>query len=325
MRGGGGEKGKHPYYRTDNSQGIFSCTLCGFTLVELLVVIAIIGVLIALLLPAVQAAREAARRMQCSNNVRQLSLSVHNFADANKQKIPAMANGVYKNASGDYEGWYGPMTLLLPYMELTALFESYTKNGRNQSNGNLAPFLCPSMLTKDKTQCSGSDSVSNYLFSVGFNQASSADPAIKAAPEWANGKKAGYWCEFWWQDGCGDATKPARIQGDLVVPDGTSNTVIFYEGALIGGNNDTERNNITLNGSRPSIAIACTADKLPKSTKDYGTPNYWGNCDGANSRHTSGVNCGLGDGSVRFVSFSVNASAWISASTVEGGEAKSLP
>lgn len=59
----------------------------GFTLVELLVVIAIIGILVGLLLPAVQAAREAARRMQCSNNVKQISLSVHNF-ESGFRKLP---------------------------------------------------------------------------------------------------------------------------------------------------------------------------------------------------------------------------------------------
>ena len=75
----------------------------GFTLVELLVVIAIIGILVGLLLPAVQAAREAARRMQCSNNLKQLALSIHNYESANRAFPPGSIvprlNGTYPPAS----------------------------------------------------------------------------------------------------------------------------------------------------------------------------------------------------------------------------------
>jgi len=84
-----------------------------FTLVELLVVIAIIGILIALLLPAVQAAREAARRMQCSNHLKQIGLAVHNFHDARKGVPPA-------GLRIDYAGFW---VLIYPYLEQQALYE----------------------------------------------------------------------------------------------------------------------------------------------------------------------------------------------------------
>ena len=95
----------------------------GFTLVELLVVIAIIGILIGLLLPAVQAAREAARRMQCTNNLKQLSLSVHNFHDVNKYFPPICQN----NSKFSRISW---MMMILPYIEQNAVWEEYASGGR---------------------------------------------------------------------------------------------------------------------------------------------------------------------------------------------------
>ena len=101
--------------------------MAAFTLVELLVVIAIIGILIALLLPAVQAAREAARRMQCTNHLKQIGLAVHNFHDSRNALPPACIGVGFTNAAGDGERWNRATIwpLLYPYMEQTALYEIY--------------------------------------------------------------------------------------------------------------------------------------------------------------------------------------------------------
>ena len=105
----------------------------GFTLVELLVVIAIIGVLMALLLPAVQAARESARRSQCSNNLKQIAIAAHNFHDVYLKFPPGMlaalpnnnpANGYNQNT----DQGVGPIASLLPYLEQTPSRELILKN-----------------------------------------------------------------------------------------------------------------------------------------------------------------------------------------------------
>jgi len=131
----------------------------GFTLVELLVVIAVIGILIALLLPAVQQAREAARRIQCSSNIKQIALAVQNYESSNK-KLPAA--GTYDDPSEAlYDDWYPRINLksgtnyswivaLLPYIEEQALYDQFdfkrkvTENATNPQAVQPGMLLCPS-------------------------------------------------------------------------------------------------------------------------------------------------------------------------------------
>ena len=107
----------------------------GFTLVELLVVIAIIGVMVGLLLPAVQAAREAARRMSCSNNMKQLGLGLHNYHAA-YNTFPAGVRGGNAGGGGNQEGWGFPFWIgLLPFIEQQSLSERLVLAGTAHPNG----------------------------------------------------------------------------------------------------------------------------------------------------------------------------------------------
>jgi prepilin-type N-terminal cleavage/methylation domain-containing protein len=119
----------------------------GFTLIELLVVIAIIGVLIALLLPAVQSAREAARRMQCTNNLKQIGLALHNYHDTHG-RFPLGSTQV-ATPVGPYRQPF--LTALMPFLEQRALYESYnyhlsfqTENNATTRTYRVGVFDCPS-------------------------------------------------------------------------------------------------------------------------------------------------------------------------------------
>jgi prepilin-type N-terminal cleavage/methylation domain-containing protein len=127
---------------------------CGFTLVELLVVIAIIGVLVALLLPAVQSAREAARRMQCTNNLKQLGLALHNFHDTNKA-FPAANQELSTNPALTPKWTCNWTAHILPYIEQQSVFQIYRFDrtwddaATNSAVGGairtkIKGFICPS-------------------------------------------------------------------------------------------------------------------------------------------------------------------------------------
>ena len=124
----------------------------GFTLIELLVVIAIIAVLVALLLPAVQQAREAARRVQCKNNLKQIGLALHNYHDA-FNRLPITT---YVSPVNEWAARAGIFVRLLPYIEQQALSDKFNMQVGNQFNhpwtGEIVPsYSCPSEPNTTKT------------------------------------------------------------------------------------------------------------------------------------------------------------------------------
>ncbi len=142
----------------------------GFTLVELLVVIAIIGVLVALLLPAIQQAREAARRAQCSNHLKQWGLATLNYESARRRFGP----GIVDNDQDYRDGQHSGLVYLLPYVEENGLYQQYDLEADWKSPGNLRvaavrieTLLCPSNASAVVDDGGVPGAPTDYAFSKG--------------------------------------------------------------------------------------------------------------------------------------------------------------
>jgi len=215
----------------------------GFTLIELLVVIAIIAVLISLLLPAVQSAREAARRAQCVNNLKQMALACHNY-ETGQGSFPmgnrAFADLNQANACGDYYG-YSAFAYILPFMEQGAGFSSYNFNVKGDNapayaitspnltagQQQISSYICPSdqpIAGLDPTTYHTPRNQSSYGMSRGQQENIYFNWAVTAFPD--PGQPYYQNCNYGGGDGMFGPESSIKISS---VTDGTSNTFFFGE------------------------------------------------------------------------------------------------
>lgn len=305
----------------------------GFTLVELLVVIAIIGVLVGLLLPAVQAAREAARRMQCSNNMKQIGLSLHNYHDTFGQ-LPAGSLGLLNAAGTTYNGhgwtWQAG---ILPYIEQGSLYEAVQgPDGMGNEMGDqnsgkplvvresiVSVFWCPSQPdVSNGTQKNGYQP-SNYNGNMGTRIGNGNDNCIctgVATP--AEMRTAAWGC----MNGNGVFYVESRTRFRDVI-DGLSNTIFVSEvpdsgGDVLGGfGAGCDRRAIFATGADGNPPNEMTEYLIAAEGND---PINGGAEEASGSWHVGGATFAMGDGSVRFLSENMDMKTYQAISTRAGGE-----
>ena len=293
----------------------------GFTLIELLVVIAIIAVLISLLLPAIQSAREAARRLQCTNNLKQIGLAVHNYMDA----YGVMPQGGYFNPSDPNLSWmHGCLIGLCPFMEQSNVYNAFNSSLRYYEfpdndtvmAAKISTLWCPSdpdiqqgnnYFTQNAPGLPGASvAILRWFDQLPCQRGAVAEPASRRQsadrPQLRSGQ--GQRSGGHLHDG---ATTIASIT------DGTSNTFLFGEG-FFGRLTQDEQNNWHwwIAGNYGDTIQTTTYPPNPQVNLNLGDPVAFPNGAGiviisATSNHPGGVNFGFCDGSVRFIKNTINS------------------
>lgn len=333
----------------------YSSSRSGFTLIELLVVIAIIGILVSLLLPAVQSARASARRIQCTNNLKQLGLALHNHEDVHRE----FPSGVIRQKWDQQPTWsaghwaWGVFANLMPYIEQNNLHDqihldkpllgapptfAILTEHRDLVNKTVSLYLCPSDF---ETVLDDRYRPVNYVGCLGTGV---------ATPTQAAGTVIDADGVFY----ANSRTKPRDIT------DGLSNTIAFSETTIGPGRPGSDGYVSSAPPTNPedvwSALMPWEHSAISESACDGATAfgvtrgNSWAatshlsglfntylppNSDrsdcmihfsfrpgwvAARSRHPGGVNVALTDGSVRFVGDPIDLSLWRSLSTRDGGE-----
>jgi prepilin-type N-terminal cleavage/methylation domain-containing protein/prepilin-type processing-associated H-X9-DG protein len=341
-----------------------SSTRTAFTLIELLVVIAIIAILIALLVPAVQKVRDAAARVQCQNNLKQLALACHSYHDARKE-LPY-------GRRYDYWDTYTWTQLILPYIDQLPAYDGFVTlqqspwnrnapgpNGpignnaqmRNSRHTIVPAYICPADGAAKANEVNTNEFGfyrGNYRACTGAGDmyGNATPPTAAAAGPWGVGAFAVVAGQST-DPGAAVPTRGCKLVG---ITDGTSNTIFISEGisptvagwggpigSWIYGNMGGAlfTNTLTPNSTAPDRPIGPCPQNQGDTTYNLPCTSLGGNAwftqsgvgayVGARSRHQGGVNAALADGTVRFFDNSIDLNTWRALGTRSGNETVTLP
>jgi prepilin-type N-terminal cleavage/methylation domain-containing protein/prepilin-type processing-associated H-X9-DG protein len=307
----------------------------GFTLIELLVVIAIIAVLIGLLLPAVQKIREAANRMSCSNNLKQLALALHNYHDTNGHFPPGGITVGICCSSKSRSNW---AIEVLPYVEQDNLYKQYNQNAFNEDPPNdfartqfVKTYQCPSDVDTDQIAFPASGPGNSRQYARGSYRAVSGRSGGNGEIFWDTYEpdlvdpKTGSFLKPEWRGVLHSIGNPVQgaVERIASITDGTSNTLILGEYTNI----DVPRRRTFWAYTYTSYSASTVTDQSrilgnsylkcansPGPGEDNPCKRGWG------SNHPGGLNFAFADGRVQFLSYGIDINLLAALATIAGGE-----